>query len=231
MLGARLKQWFAPSCVLCDAISDDGISLCTACQQDLPWLLHTCRDCGIPIENPQQTVCLNCELHPVIVDSVTCALHYASPVDHLITRMKYANQLANANVLGTLLARHLSQLALDMPDAIVPVPLHKARLRTRGFNQTHELYRAMNKHLPVPLFKGLKRIKNTKHQTMVKGEEREENLRGAFELTEGVKLPRHIVILDDVITTGATTNTIAQLLKDAGVEKVSVWAVARATAR
>lgn len=231
LLNARLKQWFAPSCVLCDAVSDDDISLCTGCQQDLPWLLHSCHCCGIPIENSQQTVCLSCELQPPIVDSVACALHYATPVDHLITRMKYGHQLSNAKVLGTLLARYLSQSGVDMPDAILPVPLHKARLRTRGFNQTLELYRTLNKHLSIGLFSDVKRIKNTKHQTMVKGDEREANLQGAFAVTAGAIIPRHIVILDDVITTGATTNTLAKLLKEAGAEKVSVWAIARATSR
>ena len=231
IISARLKQWFAPSCVLCDAVSDDEISLCTGCQQDLPWLLHACQHCGIPIENPQQLVCLTCELNPPLVDSVICALHYATPVDFLIKRMKFGHQLSYAKVLGVLLSRHLSQLNADIPDAVMPVPLHKARLRTRGFNQTLELYRTLNQQSPLVLFDQVKRIKNTKHQTQVKGDQREQNLQGAFETKAGVSVPRHIVILDDVITTGATTNTLARLLKEAGAETVSVWAVARATSR
>ena len=231
IISARLKQWFAPSCVLCDAVSDDEISLCTGCQQDLPWILHACNHCGIPIENSQQTVCLACELNPPAVDSVICALHYAAPVDFLIKRMKFGHQLAYAKVLGVLLSRHLSQLSVDMPDALLPVPLHKARLRKRGFNQTLELYRAVNQQYPIGLFNDVKRIKNTKHSTMVKGDERKENLQGAFEVKAGASVPRHVVILDDVITTGATTNTMAKLLKEAGAETVSVWAVARATAK
>jgi ComF family protein len=231
IISARLKQWFAPSCVLCDAVSDDEISLCTGCQQDLPWILHACNHCGIPIENSQQTVCLACELNPPAVDSVICALHYAAPVDFLIKRMKFGHQLAYAKVLGVLLSRHLSQLSVDMPDALLPVPLHKARLRKRGFNQTLELYRAVNQQYPIGLFNDVKRIKNTKHSTMVKGDERKENLQGAFEVKAEASVPRHVVILDDVITTGATTNTMAKLLKEAGAETVSVWAVARATAK
>lgn len=231
IISARLKQWFAPSCALCDAVSDDEISLCTGCQQDLPWLLHACQRCGIPIENPQQLVCLTCELNPPLVDSVICALHYATPVDFLIKRMKFGHQLSYAKVLGVLLSRHLSQLNADIPDAVMPVPLHKARLRTRGFNQTLELYRTLNQQSPLVLFDQVKRIKNTKHQTQVKGDQREQNLQGAFETKAGVSVPRHIVILDDVITTGATTNTLARLLKEAGAETVSVWAVARATSR
>lgn len=231
VISATLKQWFAPSCVLCDAVSDDDISLCTGCQQDLPWLLHCCQQCGIPLDNTGLSVCFECESNAPAVDSVICALHYATPVDHLIQRMKYAHQLSYAKVLGELFARHLSQMDFERPDAILPVPLHKARLRTRGFNQTVELYRELSKHFPIPLLKDVKRVKNTSHQTQIKGDERAHNLQGAFAIKAGSKLPQHVVILDDVITTGATTNTLAKLLKESGVEKVSVWAIARATER
>lgn len=227
----KLRQWFAPSCVLCDAVSDDCISLCTACQKDLPWLLHTCERCAIPLENTQLSVCTQCELNPPAVDSVFCALHYATPVDYLVKRMKFGHQLVYAKILGQLLARELGQRNLDQPDVILPVPLHNARLRSRGFNQTVELYREIQQHFLIPQFKGTLRIKNTKAQTKTKGEERSSNLQGAFALKANIEVPRHIAILDDVITTGATTHSLAQLLKEEGAEKVSVWAVARATER
>lgn len=220
------QQWFAPSCVLCDAVSDDRISLCTGCQQDLPWLLHCCNQCGIPLENPQRQTCLQCELNPPAVDAVICALHYASPVDFLVKRMKFGHQLAFAKVLGELLARHLSQQSFEMPDVMLPVPLHKSRLRTRGFNQAMELCRELRTHYDLPLLKGVNRVKNTQAQTTVERDERASNLQGAFALEAGASAPRHVVIVDDVITTGATTNTLAAVLKQAGVQQVSVWAVA-----
>jgi len=227
----RLREiWPAPNCVLCEAVSDNSLSLCTACQQDLPWLLHCCQHCALPMQDQQKTVCLQCQIEPPIFDEAVCALHYSTPVDYLIKRMKFGHQLSYAKVLGSLLAQHLSQMDISSVDAILPVPLHKSRLRQRGFNQALELAKDMRKYHGLPLLTSVTRVVNTKAQTLVKGEDRALNLSGAFSIKSGVELPRHIAILDDVITTGSTSNELARLLKAKGVEKVSVWAVARATA-
>jgi len=152
------------------------------------------------------------------------------PVDYLIKRLKFGHQLSHAKVLGTLLAQHLSQQEIGGVDAILPVPLHRARLRKRGFNQALELARELSRVLDIPIFKGVKRVVNTTAQTLVKGEDRATNLSGAFAIKSGIELPRHVAIVDDVITTGSTGNELARALKQAGVANVSLWAVARATA-
>lgn len=224
-----ISRWFAPSCVLCDAVSDVGVSLCTACQQDLPWLLQACQRCSLPLDNSQISICSKCQREPPVSDSVTCVLHYASPVDFLIKRMKFGQQLSYARVLGYLLARQLQQSTLDWPDAILPVPLHNSRLRERGFNQTLEICRELRRHLDIPLLTGVSRARSTQAQSLLSAEQRIENIRDVFAVTAGASLPAHIAILDDVVTTGATTNELARKLKAAGVERVSVWAIARAT--
>lgn len=227
----RLRRtWLAPNCLLCDAVSDNTLSLCVACQQDLPWLLHCCQHCALPLEDKQKVVCLQCQIEPPIFDEAVCALHYSTPVDSLIKRMKFGHQLSCARVLAALLAQHLTQQDITSVDAILPVPLHKSRLRQRGFNQALELAKDLRKVHDIPLLGSVRRVVNTKAQTLVKGEDRAMNLSGAFSLTSGAELPKHVVILDDVITTGSTSNELARLLKEAGVEKVTVWAVARATA-
>lgn len=184
----------------------------------------------MPLEDRSKTLCVQCQIEPPIFDAAICALHYATPVDYLVKRLKFGHQLSYAKVLGTLLFQHLSQSEIGTVDAILPVPLHKARLRKRGFNQALELAHELQKPLGIPLFKGITRVINTTAQTLVKGEDRAANLNGAFAIKSGVTLPRHIAIVDDVITTGSTSNELARLLKEAGVAKVSVWAVARATA-
>lgn len=230
----QLQRLLAPSCLLCDASCSEtgnaGISLCVPCQQDLPWILHSCKGCALPLENRHQTLCNSCQTTPWLSDEVICFLHYASPVDYLIKRMKFSHKLSAAKVLGWLIAQQMVQGGLELPDAILPVPLHKKRLRTRGFNQAHELYREINKVVPIPLLKGVRRTVYTDAQTLVRGDERAENLKGAFSFKASQTLPRHVVILDDVVTTGATSNELANVLKAAGVVKVTVWAVARATA-
>jgi len=184
----------------------------------------------MPLEDRSKTHCLQCQIEPPVFDAAICALHYSTPVDYLIKRLKFGHQLSYAKVLGTLLAQHLSQSETGAVDAILPVPLHKARLRTRGFNQALELAHELSKSLGIPLFKGVTREVNTTAQTLVKGEDRVANLSGAFTIKPGISLPNHIAIIDDVITTGSTTNELARLLKETGVTKVSVWAVSRATA-
>ena len=227
----RLRQtWLPPNCLLCEAVSDNALSLCTACQQDLPWLLHCCQHCALPIEDQQKTLCLQCQIEPPVFDGAVCALHYSTPVDSLIKRMKFGHQLSSARVLASLLAQHLTQMDITSVDAILPVPLHKSRLRQRGFNQALELAKDLRKYHEIPLLKSVTRVVNTKAQTLVKGEDRALNLSGAFTVKPGVELPKHVAILDDVITTGSTSNELARLLKNAGVEKVTVWAVARAIA-
>lgn len=225
----RFSHWFAPSCVLCDAVSDAAVSLCIACQQDLPWLLHACQRCSLPLDNTALAVCSKCQRESPISDSVTCVLHYATPVDFLIKRMKFGHQLSYAKVLGYLLGQQLKQSNVPLPDAILPVPLHNARLRERGFNQTLEIYRELRRTLDLPLVKAVTRARSTQAQSLLSAERRIENIRDVFAVKEGASLPAHIAILDDVVTTGATTNELARILKAAGVARVSVWAIARAT--
>lgn len=229
MLKTLRQDWFAPSCVLCEAVSDNPLSLCIACQQDLPWLLHACEHCALPLEDRSKAVCLQCQINPPVFDRAYCALHYSAPVDYLIKRMKFSHQLSHAKVLGSLLAQQLAQREINSVDAILPVPLHSARLRKRGFNQSLELAHGLLQSFDISLLKGVERIVNTTAQTLVKDGGRERNVRDAFSMKSGGVLPRHVAILDDVITTGSTSNELARLLKDSGVTKVSVWAVARAT--
>ena len=228
-----LQRLFAPSCLLCDASCSEtgnaGISLCTACQQDLPWILHSCKGCALPIDNTELDYCSACQQLPWLSDQVICFVHYASPIDYLIKKMKFGHKLSAAKVLGRLMGQQIVQGDLELPDAILPVPLHKKRLRTRGFNQAQELYREINKVIAIPLMKGVERVVYTEAQTLVKGDERAKNLQGAFSAVLGKDVPKHVVILDDVVTTGATSNELSKILKAAGVEKVTVWAVARAT--
>lgn len=200
-----------------------------ACQQDLPWLLHACEHCALPLEDKKKSVCIQCQIAPPIFDGALCALHYSTPVDYLIKRMKFGHQLSHAKLLGSLLSQHASQQSIGKVDAILPVPLHKSRLRQRGFNQSLELAREVSRDHEIPLLTGVTRIVNTTAQTLVKGDDRENNVRDAFCVKEGTILPNHVVILDDVITTGSTSNELARLLKSSGVAEVSVWAVARAT--
>jgi Predicted amidophosphoribosyltransferases len=114
-----------------------------------------------------------------------------------------------------------------LPEAIVPVPLHISRLRERGFNQAHELARPLARHLGIPLRPGwLERTRRTDAQSDLDAEGRAGNVRGAFvaRVPSGI---RHVAVVDDVMTTGATLAACTLALKRGGVERVDVWALAR----
>lgn len=216
--------------MLCGFIVSSCIPLCNQCQNDLPRILHSCQKCGSPVLSSNIKTCGQCLIISPTVDYTFSLFHYESPVDYLIAQLKFQQQLSYAAILGYLLKTYLkSELQQgDLPEVILPVPLHKKRLFKRGFNQSLEIARPVSKQLKIPIdYKFVRRIKPTTTQTKLNIDERKRNIKGCFKLNT-VPAYRHVVLIDDVVTTGATTNELAQTLKNAGVDRVGVWSVARA---
>jgi ComF family protein len=139
--------------------------------------------------------------------------------------------------LGVLLAQCAEARGVALPKMLVPVPLHRSRLRERGFNQAAAIARYAGRMLEIPSARRLvKRVRNTPSQTSLDMAQRHQNVRGAFEVSGERSLRRlldagHVAIVDDVVTTGSTVNELRAALYAAGVRQVDVWAVARVTAR
>jgi ComF family protein len=157
-------------------------------------------------------------------------MNYAFPIDALLHSLKYRTNLALAPVLADLLLAQIDKAAL--PDFIVPMPLHPVRLRKRGFNQAIEIARRISKKSGVPLLPALcRRVRDTASQTGLPWKEREKNIRDAFDcegkLNEKQLNGKHIAIVDDVMTTGATLNELARVLRKCGAVHISAWVVAR----
>ena len=116
-----------------------------------------------------------------------------------------------------------------LPDALVPVPLHRRRLRERGYNQAREIAAPLARQLGVPLREGLlQRVRHTQPQSRLDADARQGNLDDAFAVTASGQLPAHVVLVDDVMTTGATLHAAAWALREAGVRRVDAWVCARA---
>ena len=220
-----------PVCVLCSVSVDRSISLCLRCQEDLPELELCCQQCGLPfVANHSQNVCGQCLKTPPVFDYTLSLFHYESPIDYMVSQLKFKHQLSYAAIFGHLLLDYTSE-KLDknqLPDALLPVPLHHKRLQKRGFNQSLEISKPISKALQIPILSdSVLRSKNTLMQTNLSAVERKKNVKGCFKI---VKPPvfKHIAIIDDVVTTGSTCNELAVMLKSAGVEKVGVWSIARA---
>jgi len=209
--------------VLCLAPSA-GRVVCAACEAELGGCANACPGCALAL--PPGMACPACRAQRFAFDAALARFDYRFPVDRLIHRFKYGGDLA----VGRWLAERLAERALDAarPDLLVVPPLAAARLRERGFNQAVEIARVLARRLHVPLDRRLvRRRRATAPQARLGRRARQANLRGAFECARDVR-DAHVAIVDDVLTTGATADAIARVLKDAGAARVSVWAVARA---
>ncbi len=162
------------------------------------------------------------------------ALRFEPPVDDLIRELKYHGVAANARVLGVLLAESVRERRVALPRLLVPVPLHPARLRDRGFNQALAIARYAGRMLGVPFARGaVRRVRDTPSQTELDVYARRRNVSGAFAVAGRRAQARltaasHVAVVDDVVTTGSTVQELRRVLLSAGVQRVDVWAVASA---
>lgn len=219
-------------CILCGArASGRAIDLCEACEAELPVNSRACPLCAQPLQAdlPADVACGACTMRRPRLDAVHCAFRFAYPIDHMVRALKYRNAPQYGRVMGALLAASCaSRLTASRPTMIVPVPLSERRFRERGYNQSMELARWLQRPLGVSVRRDvLKRARHTDEQTQLSARQRRGNVRNAFAVLQPVHGAR-IVILDDVITTASTVNEIARTLRKAGAAHIEVWAVARA---
>jgi len=225
-LQARL---FPAHCRLCAVATRSQLQLCADCLHELPWLAGVCSRCSHPLPAPQQdSQCGRCQKRAPAFDATTALFHYQAPVDYLIKRLKFSDELAISPLLSSLLARKIASRKTALPDLLLPVPLHTTRLRERGFNQATELARKVSRELGIPLdYRHCRRTRQTEPQSLLCTNARRLNLRNAF-MFRGNLTARHVAIIDDVMTTGHTASELARVLKQAGAECVEVWVIARA---
>ena len=225
----RLQAWLLPwRCLLCGDAGADGLDLCAACAAELPRNTACCARCGLPLPRAVAS-CGACQRKPPPWDAAWAPFRYGWPLDRLEARYKFGRDLAAGRTLAELWRRTPAPAA--RPALILPVPLHRSRLRRRGYNQALELARPLGRALGVPVRHGwLLRPRATVAQTELDAAARRRNVRRAFILREGVRLPAHVALLDDVMTTGATLAECARVLRRAGVTRVDAWAMARAPA-
>ncbi|MNS24354.1 DNA utilization protein GntX [compost metagenome] len=219
------------SCLLCDETADGIPPVCTACEIELPWLGDHCLTCALPLPAAGLT-CGHCLKQPPAFEHVISPWTYSFPVDSLITRFKHNAKWPFGRLLAELLAQYLQHRFeddLQRPDALIPVPLATRRLRQRGFNQAAMLARWLSDALDIPCDERLlRRTQDTDAQQALNAQARRKNLRNAFSLIPGAAVKgRHLALIDDVLTTGATAQALAWLLIDAGAVRVDVYCLAR----
>jgi len=223
-----IHKLFPATCLLClEPGQPPFLDLCRDCEADLPRTARGCAICAAPVA-AGAIACPACHLRRPAFDAAFVPYRYEFPLVELVHRLKYGRQVAIARILGTLLARRIAERGPAAVDAIVPVPLHSAREARRGYNQAAEIARFAAEILRLPVLDRLaSRIRATEEQAALPASVRRINVSGAFAVRDG-PLPAAIAIVDDVLTTGATVDALAQALKRAGCRRVEVWAVARA---
>lgn len=223
-IGAKLRR-FAPAqpCVLCGSMSHDGL-WCGACDAALPWLdAPRCPVCALP--TPTGEVCGHCLSDPPLFTRTTAVFGYSFPLDKLMKAMKYGGQLALANAFAEKLASRIDKS--NLPDIIIPMPLHPAKLRGRGFNQSLLLAAAVARRLRVELLaNACQRVRDTPPQSALPWKERKKNVRDAFRCGRDLSGKR-VALVDDVLTTGASMNALADAVQKRGAAEIRAWVVAR----
>jgi ComF family protein len=227
LLRSGCAALLAQGCVFCGARPDGGY-FCARCRFTLPRIAFACGRCGQPLERPQPSGldCADCILSAPPFRTVGAALLYTFPVDAALKALKFDGRLVYAPAFAELMANELDA-NFQHADALLPVPLHRSRHTSRGFNQAYELARPLARRSGLPLLTITRRRRRTRPQTGLSAAERRRNLKGAFMLTR--RLPcRHPLIVDDVMTTGETCGQLARVLLAAGAKDVSVLVAARA---
>jgi ComF family protein len=219
------KLWPAHCLVCAEVCGPSEQDLCATCRLTLPWNHAACLRCGLPLALPA-AACGRCQRQPPPLTETRAVFRYEPPLDRLLPRLKFHNDLAAGRLLGRLMADAL--IGAERPDALVPLPLHRTRLRSRGFDQSLELAKPLARARCVPLLgDALVRVRDTAPQSRLDAAARRRNLRHAFAVRTGAALPAHIALIDDVMTTGTTLHAAADALLHAGVARVDAWVCAR----
>ena len=219
--GRRALALLLPdACLLC-GLAPASEGLCAGCRTQLPILLDGCPVCARPATAGQ--VCGACQRQPPGFDASFAALEYRFPVPGLVQAFKYGGRFTHVRPM----LAAMRELPPPEADLLIPMPLFRARLRERGFNQAVELARPLARHWGLPLaLDAAWRVRDTGHQTGRSRSERQAAMRGAFACDPRLAGLR-VVVIDDVMTTGASLDALARALKAAG----AAWVECRVFAR
>ncbi|EED34514.1 ComF family protein [Luminiphilus syltensis NOR5-1B] len=225
-----IGQALPPICILCDQRHDEFTLVCQQCANGIQTNDNPCPGCAEP--GVGAVHCGRCQTSPRSFDRATAPLLFEGPVRELVHRWKFNNAQELSALLANLLASHLPP---PNPKAVyVPIPLHWRRRWFRGFDQVWQLTNALAQQQTrtygdapavLPL---LRRVRHTPHQSGAKLSNRESNVKNAFTLSGSPPKTAEIILVDDVLTTGATANAAARLLKASGVAQVELLCLGRA---
>jgi ComF family protein len=212
-------------CLICKLKYKKRTPICPECEKKIPSLPTLCFFCSEPTLDASSQLCLQCQYQASNIRRIFVFYEYAEPLRTLITDFKFHHHYSLLNYLSELF---LSQLPEDakQTECLIPIPLHRKKHAKRGYHQTYLLAKSLGKRLSIPVsLKYCKKIIETASQSQLNRQDRQHNLKNAFKFSK----PNFekITLIDDIITTGATIQTIAQGFQELGVEHIDVWCLAK----
>jgi ComF family protein len=191
----------------------------------LPLMANACQRCAMPLDSAQ--ICGRCLSSPPSQDYSFSLYRYQDTIRRCITAFKFHQQIQFAHFFADQMAARLLARA-TLPDCLVAIPLHPARLRQRGFNQSLEVTKRLASQLNLDYSHDLlQRVINTRRQSELHFRDRKRNMRRAFQCPAET-VPSHIAIIDDVMTSGHTSSEASRVLRQKGAKIIEVWTIARA---
>jgi len=232
MITAKSNDLIPRHCLFCLQKTHSSLDLCPHCIADLSLNTLCCQRCALPLEHvspDSTTLCGNCLSHDYYYDQVFSPFHYSDDLAYLIKKLKYQQKIHYAGLLAKLFIEQAdAHTDFQLPQAIIPIPMHSKRLKSRGYNQALELSRIFSYYYQLPLdYTSLIRHRYTQLQAEMNASKRQKNVKNAFLLKQAMSYS-HIVLVDDVMTTGSTVNEAAKVLKKSGIKRVDIWTIARA---
>lgn len=212
-------------CTLCNQFHNGPLAVCSYCVSMITPIGPACEKCAYPLPEGSHLICGHCIKKPPHFDKTFIAYTFEEPLRGLLHQFKYHNGLYLCSFLCHLMLKAVEKNT-HFGECLIPVPMHPKRLKQRGFNQAAVLTTSLAKQLKIPFdLYSCQKIINTAPQASLDGNQRQKNLLNAFSISP---LPyQHIVLIDDLLTTGSTANELAASLKKSGVARVDVWCCAR----
>ncbi len=224
---SQALSWLLPQhCLQCKlAIKPNLGPVCTHCYVELPFQSNNCRQCGQRYSSSHE-YCGRCLNSPPSFDRCFCPFEYKSGIKELICNIKYREKPSLAKAAAQLLAKEIVEQGIELPQAVTPVPMHVKHLRSRGYNHSNLIARHLSRILDITYIENIAtKTKATSTQAGLSLKKRKTNLKNSFKVIRNIDF-KHIAIIDDVMTTGATAEEIAKILKKNGVDYIQVWGIA-----
>lgn len=224
-IGEKLFSLLYPDiCPFCGKVlKKEEEAVCKSCAFKLPYISEPCcKKCGKPIRKVTEEYCFDCSRHPHAYDRGFAVWEHSLLVSKAIYQYKYHNRRIYSHFFAEEMIKSYESIIRKWKiQLIIPIPISKKRRRKRGYNQAGLIAKEISKYTGIPCDeRALRRVKDTSPQKILSAQERKKNLRNAFAWQGDFKMPKNILLIDDIYTTGTTIDAASIVLKRAGAEKV-----------